>query len=77
MKKILNHRGLGVAFGRNQNPEELKSWPCGFFNITSCETDNCNVKYLKTRIKNKKMIDCITEKRKLNGTERRLHRRFH
>ena len=62
--QAINHgfRGLlGAAFGRNQNAEELKSWPCGFFNIIFCKIDNYNVRFLKTRIKNKEMQDSITD----------------
>ena len=45
---------------RNQNAENLKSWPCGFFNINSCKINNYDVKFLKTRIKNKKLKDYST-----------------
>jgi len=53
---------------RNQNAENLKSWPCGFFNINSCKINNYDVKILKTRIKNKELKNCSTD---LKG---RLHR---
>jgi len=32
---------------RNQNAVNLKSLPCGFFNINSCKINNYDVKFLK------------------------------
>ncbi len=41
--------------------QNLESWPRSFFKINPYKTNSYNVKFLKTRIKNKELQDSITE----------------